>query len=158
MLGIFYENEICSAARSLELIGERWSLLILRDALFRGYTRFCDFQNSLNIAPNILTKRLAGFVESGIMETKSSRPGSKHYDYVLTEKGQELKPIIIALTNWGDRWNAPHGAPISFEHQDCGGRVEQQLYCEACNTVPETKKIIARETEAMAIYKEKGSK
>ncbi|MBD0395300.1 MAG: helix-turn-helix transcriptional regulator, partial [Microcoleus sp. C1-bin4] len=111
MLGILYENEICSAARSLELIGERWSLLILRDALFRGFTRFSDFQNSLNIAPNILTKRLAGFVESGIMETKSSRPGSKHYDYVLTEKGQELKPIIIALTNWGDRWNAPHGAP-----------------------------------------------
>src|SRR5690349_16346861 len=99
MLGRTYDAEVCSAARALEVVGERWSLLILRNAMFAGHARFTDFQRSLGIAPNVLTKRLAEFVESGLMASV----GDGHAEYVLTEKGRDLVPAILALTEWGDR-------------------------------------------------------
>src|SRR5215469_14866854 len=95
VLGRFYERQECSVARALEEIGERWSLLILRDAVFRGATRFSDFQRVLGIAPNILATRLEGFVSAGIMERASG--GGEQFEYRLTMKGEELKPVIIAL-------------------------------------------------------------
>src|SRR5436853_4785015 len=101
MLGHLYENQDCSAARTLELVGERWSLLILRDAMFRRYTRFSQFERSLEVAPNILAKRLGSLVEAGIFEARPER------EYRLTEKGLDLKPVIIALTAWGDKWVGP---------------------------------------------------
>jgi DNA-binding HxlR family transcriptional regulator len=146
MLGHRYDNQTCSAARALELVGERWSLLILRDALFRGYTRFSDFQRSLGIAPNILAKRLESFVEAGIMEARPSAPGSEPVGYVLTPKGLDFKPTIIALTAWGDRWVTP--GPAVFEHAGCGGVVEQQLRCAACGAVPGPADVRARAREA----------
>ncbi|MBW3553888.1 MAG: helix-turn-helix transcriptional regulator [Gemmatimonadetes bacterium] len=109
MLGRTYDREVCSAARALEIAGERWSLLILRNAAFAGMTRFTDFQKSLDIAPNVLAARLKHFVESGLMATADG-PGG-HPTYHLTEKGLDFKPVIIALTEWGDRWAAPEGAP-----------------------------------------------
>src|SRR5262245_52859388 len=112
MLGRFYQKQDCSAARALELVGERWSLLILRDAMFRRYTRFNQFQKNLEIATNILANRLDWFVETGIMERRESGAGEKA-EYVLTEKGLELKPVIIALTEWGDKWVQP--GPAVFE-------------------------------------------
>src|SRR4051794_18694056 len=115
MLGRTYEKEICSAARALEIAGERWSLLILRNAMFAGITRFSDFQRSLNIAPNILASRLENFVIEGIF-TKS-----KAEDYHLTPKGLDFKPVIIALREWGDRWAAPEGPPAEVLHEGCGG-------------------------------------
>src|SRR5262245_49827273 len=102
MLGRLYENQDCSAARTLELVGERWSLLILRDAMFRRYTRVSQFQKSLGVATNILTKRLEGFVASGLMELRQPGADGEQGEYLLTQKGLELKPIIIALTEWGD--------------------------------------------------------
>src|SRR5882757_5234947 len=98
MLGRLYENQDCSAARALELIGERWSLLILRDAIFRGFTRFSEFQQALEIAPNILAKRLENFVAAGLMETRQQSGHSEHYAYRLTNKGRELKPVVMALS------------------------------------------------------------
>jgi len=129
MLGRTYESQNCSAARALELVGERWSLLIVRDALFRGTTRFSDFQRTLGLARNILAARLDRFVEAGLMER---RAGSPHHEYVLTDKGRDLQPVIIALTHWGDRWAAPDGPPILYRHADCGGSVQQQTVCGRC--------------------------
>src|SRR5882672_805709 len=100
MLGRTYDKEVCSAARALEIAGERWSLLILRNAAFAGMTRFTDFQESLGIAPNVLTARLEHFVDEGLM---TASPASTGYaEYHLTDKGLGFKPVIIALTEWGD--------------------------------------------------------
>jgi DNA-binding HxlR family transcriptional regulator len=156
MLGRTYDKEACSAARALEIAGERWSLMILRNAAFAGMTRFTDFQQSLDIAPNILTKRLESFVKEGLMTT--SKGGSEHLEYHLTAKGLDFKPVIIALTQWGDRWAAPDGPPIAYEHEGCGGPVEQHLHCRSCQDPVRVKNVIARKTKAMAVYKERISK
>ncbi len=131
MLGNSYEGQVCSAARALEVVGERWSLLIIRDALFGGVTRFSDFARCLGLARNILAARLDGFVEAGIME-RFLPEGAAYQEYRLTRKGRDLAPVIIALTDWGDRWAAPNGRPVIYRHAECGGDVEQQLVCRAC--------------------------
>lgn len=148
MLGKTYDREVCSAARALEVAGERWSLLILRNAAFAGVTRFTDFQKRLGIAPNVLTARLEHFVEQGLMTVAPSPSG--HGEYHLTEKGLDFKPVIIALTEWGDRWAAPDGAPIRYEHDHCGGTVRQGLHCEGCGEEVGVAEVVARATEAMA--------
>lgn len=125
MLGRLYENQDCSAARALELVGERWSLLILRDAMFRKFTRFSEFQKSLGIPTNILARRLEGFVEAGLMERLKPGASGERAEYVLTQKGLELKPVIIALTEWGDRWAQP--GPVVFRDESDGQRVALQL-------------------------------
>ena len=132
MLGKTYEGENCSAARALELVGERWSLLIIRDALFRGRTRFADFQHSLGLATNVLATRLDGFVAAGLMERRTYSTHEDHYEYLLTEKGRDLAPVVIALTEWGDRHAAPNGPPIEYRHRDCGGQVDSALKCSGC--------------------------
>ena len=156
MLGRTYDKEACSAARALEVAGERWSLLILRNAMFAGMTRFTDFQKRLDIAPNILTKRLETFVEDGLMTT--SKGESEHLEYHLTPKGLDFKPVIIALTEWGDKWAAPEGPPIAYEHENCGGRIEQHLLCKTCESHAKVKQVVAKKTKAMAIYQEKIAK
>jgi DNA-binding HxlR family transcriptional regulator len=135
MLGRTYERENCSAARTLEIVGERWSLLILRNAMFAGMTRFTEFQRGLGVAPNILSNRLETFVTAGLMETRPLTDEHATHEYVLTEKGLDLLPVIIALTGWGDRWAAPEGPPIIYQHEACGGPVHQHLSCENCDAV-----------------------
>jgi DNA-binding HxlR family transcriptional regulator len=125
MLGRLYEAEDCSVARALELVGERWTLLILRDAMFAGSTRFSQFQGSLAIAPNILAKRLAALVEAGILRVP---PGSN--EYVLTMMGTTLKPVVVALARWGDRWIGT--GPARFVHDACGTEVRQVFWCAGC--------------------------
>jgi DNA-binding HxlR family transcriptional regulator len=147
MLGRTYEKENCSAARALEVVGERWSLLILRDALFRGMTRFSDFERSLGIAPNILAKRLEVFVAADLLEHRVSDDRDQPHHYVPTEKGLDLKPVIMALTAWGDRWAAPHGPPVVFEHDACGGRVELLTRCSKCEVSPKVPEILAIPTK-----------
>lgn len=135
MLGRLYEGQICSAARTLEIVGERWSLLIIRNAMFAGMTHFTDFQRSLGVAPNILTKRLGDFVETGIFELRPGNDGG-YAEYVLTSKGLALKPVIVALTEWGDSWAAPNGRPVTYEHEGCGGRVALKMECMRCGEAP----------------------
>lgn len=147
MLGRTYDREVCSAARALEIAGERWSFLILRNAMFAGMTRFTEFQESLGIAPNILTARLERFVEEGLMTSRTASTG--YAEYFLTEKGLDFKPVIIALTEWGDRWAAPDGPPIVYEHSDCGGRISSSLRCDSCDKTAAVEDVIARKTEAM---------
>ena len=147
MLGRTYDREVCSAARALEIAGERWSLLILRNAAFAGMTRFTEFQKSLDIAPNVLAARLEHFVESGIMSTADA-PGG-HQTYHLTKKGLDFKPVIVALTEWGDRWAAPDGPPIVYEHDGCGGRIRHALHCRKCGKRVKPEGVVARKTAVM---------
>ena len=142
MLGSTYEKQNCSAARALELVGERWSLLILRDVLFRGMTRFSELERSLGLAPNVLAKRLEGFVNSGILE-KFTEADDFLNQYRPTQRGLDFKPVIIALTNWGDRWSAPNGPPVHFEHKECGGHITYELRCKKCNNSVPLRKVFA---------------
>lgn len=141
MLGTKYENQNCSAARALEVVGERWSLLILRDALFRGMTRFSEFERSLGVAPNVLAKRLEGFVASGLLKKDPDGDDAEHYR--PTDKGLSFKPVIVALTAWGDRWAAPNGPPVRFEHEGCGGHVDYRLCCTKCEVAPPLRRVVA---------------
>lgn len=122
----------CSVARSLELIGDWWSPLIVRD-LFLGVTRFDDLAEDLGISRNLLTRRLKALVENGIAERKPYRQKPVRYEYRLTEAGRELVPVLIALTAWGDRW-APSkdGKPILFVHTGCGKKISAEITCSAC--------------------------
>jgi DNA-binding HxlR family transcriptional regulator len=131
MLGRTYDGQDCSAARTLEIVGERWSLLIIRDALFAGMTRFSEFERSLGIAPNVLAVRLAWFVEAGLMTIEPVSEDSELSEYRLTEKGTELAPVVVALTEWGERWVEPIG-PIVYKHRECGGLVSQVITCASC--------------------------
>lgn len=147
MLGRTYDREVCSAARALETAGERWSLLILRNAMFAGMTRFTEFQASLGIAPNVLAARLERFVEDGLMTTTPAATG--YAEYRLTPKGLDFEPVIVALTEWGDRWAAPDGAPIAYEHAGCGGAVHVELRCDGCGDAVPVSDVLARKTPAM---------
>ena len=102
-----FDHFNCSLAQTLTVIGERWSLLILRDAFF-GIKRFGDFQRNLDISKNILTDRLNQFVGEGIMEKQRSNENA-HPDYVLTEKGLALQPILLSMTHWGDKYKSSTG-------------------------------------------------
>ena len=107
-----FKHMNCSLAQTLEVIGERWTLLILRDAFF-GIRRFDDFQRDLGIARNILSTRLTRLVKEGILEKRSLDSG--HPEYVLTEKGLDLQPVLLAMTHWGDRHKPnPKGERVIF--------------------------------------------
>jgi DNA-binding HxlR family transcriptional regulator len=144
MLGNRYEAQVCSIARTLEVVGERWSLLIVRDALFAGVTRYSEFRENLGIATNILKTRLDALVAAGIMERRSTAGGAELYDYVLTAKGRALGPALVALTEWGDRWAAPDGAPIVYRHATCGAAVTNQLTCASCGAIHDAGDVQAR--------------
>lgn len=135
MLGKTYDNQVCSIARALDVVGERWTLLIVRDALFAGVTRFNDFQHNLGVATNILTARLDRLVAAGLMEHHRCSERPTQYEYLLTEKGRDLAPALIALTAWGDRWASPDGPPILYRHAECGGAIGQEITCARCGAV-----------------------
>lgn len=143
MLGRTYDSQVCSIARALELVGERWSLLILRNALFAGNTRYGEFQRSLGIATNVLGDRLDGFVEAGIMERRRTSEQPELFEYVLTDKGRDFAPALIALTEWGDRWAAPDGPPILYRHGTCGSPVTHELTCASCGRIDDRAEVLA---------------
>ena len=134
MLQRAYPQQICSIARALEVVGERWTLLILRDAIL-GMERFEEFQEDLGIATNVLTNRLKLLTEEQVLERvpDPQRPGRPKY--VLTEKGAQLGPALIALLKWGDRhYPAPGGPPRLTLHAGCGGSIGADLVCDRCGT------------------------
>ena len=113
----------CSIADTLELIGEGWTILILREAFF-GCRRFEDFQKHLGIARNILTTRLHKLVEGGILERKPIKEGGKRQEYRLTPMGRDLYPVLITLTQWGDRWlRTEEGPPVKFIERNTGEEI-----------------------------------
>jgi DNA-binding HxlR family transcriptional regulator len=127
-----YPDQVCSIARTLEIVGERWTLLILRDAVL-GLTRFEEFQAKLGIASNVLTNRLKLLCDEEVLERvpDPQRPGRPKY--VLTDKGRELAPALIVLMKWGDRHYAtPNGPPRLTLHAGCGGSIGRDLRCDRC--------------------------
>jgi DNA-binding HxlR family transcriptional regulator len=122
----------CSVARTLEIIGEWWTLLILRDA-FLGVRRFDDFQSRLGIARNVLTDRLNTLVEHGILERRQYQDRPERFEYRLTEKGLDLHPVLFSLLRWGDRWTAGEaGPPLALEHRSCGHDITPIMTCPVC--------------------------
>jgi DNA-binding HxlR family transcriptional regulator len=135
MLKNTYEGQACSIARSLELIGERWTLLIVRD-IFRGLRRFDEIQKSLGIARNVLTNRLERLVDEGILEKRRYQEHPPRCEYRLTEKGIDLWPVLISLIKWGDKYE-PFGEfdglpPVIVRHKGCAGEVDEHFTCEKC--------------------------
>jgi DNA-binding HxlR family transcriptional regulator len=112
--------------------------------LFAGATRYNDFSKRLGIATNILKTRLDGLVDAGIMERRSYSQNPELYEYLLTTKGRELVPVLLALTEWGDRWAAPDGPPILYSHSMCGGGISQQTMCAKCGQVHDPAEVQAR--------------
>lgn len=106
-----FDQMPCPVARSLERVGEWWSILILRDA-FYGLTRFDQFEQSLGIAPNMLTRRLKALCEAGLLERRLYQERPPRYEYVLTEKGRDFRPVLWTLFAWGNRHLAPEGASV----------------------------------------------
>jgi DNA-binding HxlR family transcriptional regulator len=132
MLKNDYENQTCSIAGALEVVGERWSLLIVRDVLL-GVRRFDEMQANLGIARNVLQTRLTRLLEQGVLEKRLYQERPRRYEYRLTEKGLDLWPAIVALMNWGDLHAAPQaGPPVLLEHKGCGGAVDEHRTCRDC--------------------------
>lgn len=122
----------CSIAQSLEIIGEWWTLLILRDS-FLGVRRFEDFVARLGIARNVLTSRLDTLVAAGILERRPYDEARARYDYLLTDKGRALWPVMTALRQWGDEWILGEGnEPVLLEHRTCGKPTTAVLTCSEC--------------------------
>ena len=121
----------CSVAQCLEVVGEWWSLLIVRDA-FLGVTRFDQFQERLGISRNVLNHRLARLVDAGVLVKVRYSEHPPRFDYRLTDKGRDLWPVLTTMRQWGDKYAAPDGPPLQLIHQDCGEISEALLACSAC--------------------------
>ena len=134
MLRNDYADQNCAIAGTLELIGERWTLLIVRDA-FLGVRRFDDFQRSLGIARNVLQARLERLVEAGILKRVRYQERPERFEYRLTRKGVDLWPVLVALMGWGDRHLFPDGPPVVLRHKGCGGAVDDRRACRSCGAV-----------------------
>lgn len=117
-------NAQCSMARAMAVVGDRWSILILREAYY-GTRRFDEFEHYIGIAPNILSNRLKRFVNAGIMKRVPLPEHSSRFDYVLTEKGRDFFPAYLALKKWGDDWLAePKGPQVVFRERVSGRQIE----------------------------------
>ena len=122
----------CSIARALSVVGDRWTLLVLRDAFLRT-RRFEDFQRQLGVTRHLLAGRLKKLVSAGILEKVRYQEKPARYEYRLTDKGRDLYPVIVALLRWGDRWMAGEaGPPLALVHKSCGHRIHPTLVCPDC--------------------------
>lgn len=125
-------DQNCSIARSLEVVGERWTLLVLRE-VFTGQRRFEAIQRNLGVATNILADRLQTLLDEDILERRALSDRSDRFEYRLTEKGLDLNPVLLELMRWGDRWAAPaHGPPVLVKHRDCGHETHAVQACSHC--------------------------
>jgi DNA-binding HxlR family transcriptional regulator len=135
MLRRDYPGLDCSVAKALEVIGERWSLLIVR-AVMHGNRRFGEIQGSLGIARNVLSARLQRLVEEEILERRAYSENPPRYEYFLTQKGLDLWPALIALLHWGERYSPdPDGPRRLIVHKECGGEVDERGICASCGKV-----------------------
>jgi DNA-binding HxlR family transcriptional regulator len=157
MLGKLYDGQDCSIARSLEVIGERWTLLIVRDA-FYGVRRFDDFQVHLDIPRAVLSDRLRGLVKEGVMERRPDPAHGGRSLYELTAAGHDLWPVMHALLVWGGRHRARNSR--AFKHAECGTALDDHGACPACGLTPEPQDIVSeplrRRARADAVSKALG--
>ena len=122
----------CSIARTMDIIGDGWTALILRD-VFAGITRFDQFERDLDVSPKLLAARLDRLVAEGILERRAYSEHPPRYDYLPTKKGAELFPVIASIMRWGDRWTAGlAGPPALIRHHTCGAHTTGKVICENC--------------------------
>jgi DNA-binding HxlR family transcriptional regulator len=126
-----FEHMGCSVAQCLEVIGEWWTMLIVRD-VFLGVRRFDDFQTRLGISRNVLALRLSTLVAAGVLEKRRYQERPPRYEYVLTDKGHDLWPVLNAMRQWGDVHAAPNGPPLTLVHRACGHKAQLVLTCAHC--------------------------
>jgi DNA-binding HxlR family transcriptional regulator len=132
MLGRDYADQVCSISRALEVVGERWTLLILRDVLL-GRHRFDELVSGTGVTRTVLTRRLGLLVDEGVLERRRYQQRPDRFAYHLTEKGAALTPVIAHLLWWGDRYYPEQaGPPQLLVHTDCGGAVEPHFTCNGC--------------------------
>ncbi len=125
-------DSACSIQATLDLVGDRWTLLILRD-VFRGVHRFSELRDDLGIARNLLTDRLNRLVEHEILQKVPYQERPVRHEYRLTTKGADLSPALVALMGWGDRWAADGQPPTLLVHEHCQTPLEQVLLCPTCD-------------------------
>jgi DNA-binding HxlR family transcriptional regulator len=143
MLPRTYETQVCSIARALEVLGDRWTLLVLRDAFMR-VRRFEEFQRNLGVARNVLTDRLNRLVEDGVLKRVPYQERPVRFEYRLTEKGIDLWPVIMTLLQWGDRYYLEDdGPPVVVRHRDCGGAITSHLTCDKCGAELGPRNVVA---------------
>jgi DNA-binding HxlR family transcriptional regulator len=134
MLDREYKTQTCSIARSLEVVGERWSLLIVRSVL-QGRVRFDDIKENLGITRSVLTTRLQLLVDEGVLDRQQYSDHPPRFEYRLTPKGWDLWPVLIHLQQWGDNYYCPPtGPPVVMKHAGCGGSPDGHLLCDRCGT------------------------
>jgi DNA-binding HxlR family transcriptional regulator len=127
-----YDEQVCSIARALEIVGDRWTLLVIRDA-FLGKKRFQEFEEELGAPKKVLTDRLQRLVEEGILERRPYQQRPERHEYVLTDKGRGLWRVLAHLLMWGDEHYAGEaGPPRLLRHRECGGRLDYSLRCKKC--------------------------
>ncbi|MHA6757655.1 winged helix-turn-helix transcriptional regulator [Streptacidiphilus sp. PAMC 29251] len=127
-----FANWPCTVARTMDLLGDWWTPLVLREA-FYGIRRFDEFQQGLGIARNTLSDRLRRLVEEGLLDKQPYQTDPLRYDYVLTEKGEDFFPVLVAMMRWGDRWLADDaGVPVTLHHDRCGHDMHPRTVCDAC--------------------------
>lgn len=127
-------DEHCSISRSLSVVGDRWSLLIIRSA-FLGARRFSDFQSQIGLTKHRLSDRLSKLVDNGVFTKVLYQEAPQRYEYRLTKKGVSTYPIILSLVKWGDEWLKPEGEPVPMEyiHNTCGNHITPTLVCPCCS-------------------------
>jgi DNA-binding HxlR family transcriptional regulator len=134
----------CPIARSLSVVGDRWTILVLRDA-FLGNKRFDDLLASLRCSPHVLSTRLAKLVKHGVLERRPYQTRPVRHEYRLTEKGRDLYPVIAGLLGWGDRWmTKPGRGTITLLHKGCGHTTTPTLTCSACGDALDARNVQAR--------------
>jgi len=127
-----YEDQVCSVARGLSVVGDRWTLLIVRDA-FLGMTKFQEFETDLGVPKKVLTERLQRLVDEDIFERRLYQERPERHEYVLTAKGRDLFPVLAAINSWGDRWLATdEGVPVVLHHTSCAHDTSAAVVCARC--------------------------
>lgn len=125
-------HQPCSIARTLSILGDRWTMLILRNA-FMGMRRFDDFQQNLGVTRHVLSERLKRLVEHGILAKAPYFDRQERFEYRLTDKGLELYPILLSMSKWADKWmDEGQGAPIQYVHKSCDKPFQPVLVCSEC--------------------------
>ncbi len=144
------EAHPCSIARTLDVVGEWWTPMIVRDVAY-GLRRFSEIQEDLGISANVLADRLESLVADGVLETSVYQDRPVRREYRLTEKGADLIPALIALMEWGDRWSWPEGrGPVEVLHDGCGEPVSVEIRCEHCHQEVSAAELRARPSGRLA--------
>jgi DNA-binding HxlR family transcriptional regulator len=148
-----YTNERCAIAATLEVVGDPWTLLILRDA-FQGVKRFEQWQERLGVARNVLAARLKSLVANGVLEPRRYSERPPRQEYVLTPKGRALSPVLLTMAEWGDQHVYGLGkGPVHFVHKTCGCDFHPKLACEACGEIVDGRDLsrVIHEEQALTV-------